>query len=140
MDFLKHFNEVMKKQAEVALATSVDNIPNVRIVNFYYNPEQKGTIYFSSFKDNIKVKEFAQNSRVAFASIPKGEEPCVRVHEATVEESSLTIYDLKDEFINKLPEYGDIIEHAGSQLILFEIHFNEARVTVDFNNSGIIQI
>ena len=49
-----------------------------------------------------------------------------------VEKSILTIFDLQDEFSKKIPEYSEIIEQAGSQLDLFEIHFSEATVILDF--------
>ena len=35
------FFRIMEQQTEIALATSADNVPNVRIVNFYFDP-QKG--------------------------------------------------------------------------------------------------
>jgi len=44
-------------------STSVDNIPNVRVVNFYYNPQNKGVVYFSSFRGHPKTLEFTQNKR-----------------------------------------------------------------------------
>lgn len=48
MNFSQEFNRIMLSQKELALATSVDNIPNVRIVNFYYNISKKGVVYFSN--------------------------------------------------------------------------------------------
>lgn len=51
MDYRKEFDRMMQSQAEIALATSVDGQPNVRIVNFYYDAAQK-TLYFASFADN----------------------------------------------------------------------------------------
>ncbi|WP_419749396.1 hypothetical protein [Terrisporobacter petrolearius] len=42
----------------------------VRIINFYYNIEQKGIIYFSTFSDNLKVDEFEKNNIVSFTTIP----------------------------------------------------------------------
>ena len=31
------FFRIMEQQTEIALATSADNVPNVRIVNFYFD-------------------------------------------------------------------------------------------------------
>ncbi len=69
MNFLQEFNRIMLSQKELALATSVDNIPNVRIVNFYYNISKKGVVYFSTFSGNPKIEEFAKNNIVAFTTI-----------------------------------------------------------------------
>ena len=59
----------MAEQTEIALATSVDNIPNVRIVNFYFDPAEN-ILYFSSFEGNDKIKEMNSNPYVAFTTIP----------------------------------------------------------------------
>ena len=48
------FFRIMEQHTEIALATSTDNVPNVRIVNFYFDPQNK-ILYFSTFKGNDKV-------------------------------------------------------------------------------------
>ena len=85
MDYLQEFNKIMTAQKEIALATSTSKNPNVRVVNFYYNPEQKGILYFSTFKGNNKTKEFTENNSVAFTTIPETGNGHVRVKGATVE-------------------------------------------------------
>lgn len=56
MDTLKEFQKMMAEQTDIALATvGADGIPNVRIVNYYFNPENN-VIYFATFKNNDKVK------------------------------------------------------------------------------------
>jgi uncharacterized pyridoxamine 5'-phosphate oxidase family protein len=138
MDFLQELNRIMEETGKIALATSVDNIPNVRIVNFYYNPKNKGVVYLSSFKGKSKIVEFSQNNVVAFTTIPVSDQSSehVRVRNATVKKSDLTIYDLKDGFIRKLPNYEMLIAKAGDMLELYEIHFKEANVTLDINQAG----
>ena len=64
----------MAEQTEMALATSVNNVPNVRIVNFYFDPCEN-ILYFSSFKDNDKVKEIEENPSIAFTTIPQHWKP-----------------------------------------------------------------
>lgn len=141
MNYLKEFDRIMSDQAEIALATCVNNIPNVRIVNFYCNPEKKGVLYFSSFKDNQKTVEFSKNKNVAFSSVPgKEQNEHVRVVNAVVNKSNLTIFDLKKEFVGKVPDYEFIIDQAGQHLILYELVFNEATVTIDMNNTSKIQL
>ncbi|MEG2656927.1 MAG: pyridoxamine 5'-phosphate oxidase family protein [Clostridium sp.] len=140
MDFFKEFNRIMLHQKELALATSVDNIPNVRIVNFYYNISKKGVIYFSTFSDNLKVEEFAKNNILAFTTIPASETEHIRVNKANIQKSDLTIFDLRDEFIKKIPDYETTIIEAGEYLSLYEIHFNMATVTLDYTHSETITL
>ncbi|MEW9094693.1 MAG: pyridoxamine 5'-phosphate oxidase family protein [Clostridiaceae bacterium] len=140
MDFLREFNRIMVEQSEIALATCVDHIPNVRIVNFYYDTKKKGIVYFSTFKDNSKVEEFSKNNVVAFTTVPSKGNEHVRVTEAIIQKSDLTIYDFKDGFVKKIPDYEMTIEQAGSQLTLYEIHFKEATVTIDFSKCGNITL
>ena len=138
MDFEKEFNEIMTGQTEIALATCADGHPNVRIVNFCCGEPLKGVIYFSSFQDNSKIKEFQINPEVAFTSIPKEGNSHVRVRNGKVQKSSRTIYDLKDAFIKKIPDYAMTIEEFGEALVLFELHFREADVVGDLGNIGSI--
>ena len=72
MNTKTEFLRIMAEQKEMALATSVNNIPNVRIVNFYFDPSEN-ILYFSSFKDNDKVKEIEENPSIAFTTIPHTE-------------------------------------------------------------------
>jgi len=132
MNYLKELEKIMLEQNEIALATSVGDVPNVRIVNFYFDEKKKGILYFSSFRDNQKIKEFTENSIVAFTTIPKDSTKHIRVQKAKVAKSKLTIFDLQEEFSKKIPEYSEIIQQAGSQLDLFEVHFSEATVILDF--------
>ena len=136
MEFLADFNRIMESQSEIALASSVDNQPNVRIVNFVYHPDNKGVVYFATFRGNPKTKELALNPQAALTTIPVGTEEHVRVQQAKVRVSDLTIYDLQDAFVAKVPDYASIIEQAGNELDLYEIHFNQATVTLDYIRSG----
>lgn len=136
MDFLKEFNKIMENTNNIALATAVDNIPNVRMVNFYYNPQNKGVLYFASFQGNTKALEFAQNNTVAFTTISIETSEHVRATNATVQKSNLTIYDLKDAFVTKLPDYKMTIENFGDKLDVYEVHFKEASVILGFNQNG----
>lgn len=136
---LDEFKRIMSEQTEIALATSVKDFPNVRIVNFHYDPEEK-KLFLSSFKDNNKVKEFEENSKVSFTTIPKTNEEHVRVYKAIISGSDKTIFDLKDYFIKKVPSYAEIVKVAGNNLQIFEISFDEAQVTLDYKRSGIVKI
>ena len=103
----------MAEQTEIALATSVDNIPNVRIVNFYFDPAEN-ILYFSSFEGNDKIKEMNSNPYVAFTTIPHSGNEHVKAK-------------------GMAKKSKDTIEYAGESLILFEVRFDTAIVTKDLN-------
>ena len=131
MNIKTEFLKIMAEQTEIALATSVDNIPNVRIVNFYFEPAEN-ILYFSSFEGNDKIKEMNSNSYVAFTTIPHSGNEHVKA-KGMAKKSSKTIFDVAEQFIAKIPGYKDTIEYAGESLILFEVRFDTAIVTKDLN-------
>ena len=131
MNIKTEFLKIMAEQTEIALATSVDNIPNVRIVNFYFEPAEN-ILYFSSFEGNEKIKEMNSNPYVAFTTIPHSGNEHVKA-KGMVKKSSKTIFDVAEQFIAKIPGYKDTIEYAGESLILFEVRFDTAIVTKDLN-------
>ena len=131
MNIKTEFLKIMAEQTEIALATSVDNIPNVRIVNFYFEPAEN-ILYFSSFEGNDKIKEMNSNPYVAFTTIPHSGNEHVKA-KGMVKKSSKTIFDVAEQFIAKIPAYKDTIEYVGESLILFEVRFDTAIVTKDLN-------
>ena len=131
MNVKTEFLKIMAEQTEIALATSVDNIPNVRIVNFYFEPAEN-ILYFSSFKENDKIKEINSNPYVAFTTVPHSGNEHVKA-KGMAKKSSKTIFDVAEQFIAKIPGYKDTIEYGGESLILFEVRFDTAIVTKDLN-------
>jgi uncharacterized pyridoxamine 5'-phosphate oxidase family protein len=117
----------MEKTNLIALASAVDNIPNVRIVNFVFSASEK-VLYFASTKGDPKEAEFSKNSNVAFTTIPARGLPHVRVHRAAVAKSNKTVFDVADIFIAKMPWYKENIEENGSSMDLYEVSFAEATV------------
>ena len=95
------FQALLAEQTEMALATSVKDIPNVRIVNFYYDEEAK-KLFFISFKNSHKIQELAANNRIALTTIPKGDGRYIRI-QGRVKESQLSIEDIRSVFIQKYP-------------------------------------
>ena len=132
MNTKAEFLKIMSEQTEIALATSVNNVSNVRIVNFYFDPEENA-LYFSSFKENDKIKEIKANSHVAFTTIPHSGNEHVKA-KGIVQKSSKTIFDVAEQFIAKVPNYKNTIEYAGKSLVLFEIKFDTAVVTKDLSS------
>ena len=138
MNIKTEFLKIMAEQTEIALATSVDNIPNVRIVNFYFEPAEN-ILYFSSFEGNDKIKEMNSNPYVAFTTIPHSGNEHVKA-KGMVKKSSKTIFDVAEQFIAKIPAYKDTIEYAGESLILFEVRFDTAIVTKDLNTIKTLEL
>ena len=139
MDYRKEFERMMEAQTEIALGTSVDGLPNVRIVNFYYDADKK-SLYFSSFADNQKVAELEQNPPVAFTTITRNGEEHVRVKNGIAHKSVVAVEEIKDKFLAKLPEYIMSIPDVLPALVLFEITFGNADVVLDFEHMDTIAI
>ena len=129
MNTKTEFLRIMAEQTEMALATSVNNVPNVRIVNFYFDPSDN-ILYFSSFKDNNKVKEIEENPSIAFTTIPHTGNQHVKA-KGLAKRSSKTVVDMAEHFIAKVPDYKKTIDYAGESMILFEVRFDSAIVTKD---------
>ena len=138
MNIKTEFLKIMAEQTEIALATSVDNIPNVRIVNFYFEPAEN-ILYFSSFEGNDKIKEMNSNPYVAFTTIPHSGNEHVKA-KGMAKKSSKTIFDVAEQFIAKNPGYKDTIEYGGESLILFEVKFETVIVTKDLNTIKTLEL
>ncbi len=138
MNMKNEFLNLMQLHTEIALATSVENIPNVRIVNFVYN-EERQVLYFSSFEKNEKVKEFVHNNKVAFTTVPHSGNAHVR-GKGIVQKSERTIYDVADAFGSKIKDYDKTIEMMGKLMVLYEIHFKKALIILDFDKKGIVEV
>ncbi len=128
--------KLMQEHTEIALATSVGGQPHVRIVNFFYDPDVK-VIFFTTFSDNAKVQEFRVNDRVAFTTFPREGNAHVR-GVGRIQESARPLGDVAYGFVERIPGYKDTLDQAGEFLKLYEIHFQEVHVTVDFENSGVV--
>ena len=139
MNLRDEFERIMREQREIALATTTDGLPHVRIVNFYYAPEER-RIYFATFKDNEKVVELAANSNIAFTTVPHNDTTeHVRASGHAVK-SAHTVYDLAALFAAKIPRYQETIDAVGDELILYEIAFDMAVVTVDMEHRAQITL
>ena len=133
MNTIKEFKRIMDTHTEIALATvGTDGTPNVRIVNYYFNPENN-VLYFATFKDNEKVKEIKQNRNVAFTTIPQKGNEHIKARGIALR-SEKTVFDLADCFCDKIPGYKNTIDFAGDSLILYEIHFKTATVTLNLSD------
>ncbi len=136
MDTQQTLNTIFQESKTIALATSVENFPNVRIVNFVYDPGNPGVLYFASDRENAKVAEFGKNDRVAFTTVPAAGIAHVRSQNATVRKSAFSIEEMQSLFIAKIPGYDETIAAIGETLDVFEIRINEATVISGFEEPG----
>lgn len=132
MNAKEEFYRILAEQTEMALATSVDNIPDVRIVNFYFDPAEN-MLYFATFKDNNKVKEMQANAHVAFTTIPRSGNAHVKA-QGIARPSGKSIDEIADEFVAKIPAYENTLRAADGNLLLYEISFSMATVTKDLSD------
>ena len=131
MEAKKEFLRMINECEEIALATSIHDFPNVRIVNYYYN-EKNNVMYFATYTGREKISEFWKNNNVSFTTIPmnRGKREHIRAR-GHVRESKKSILDLREEFSNKMADFAEIIDKYSNDLKVYEIKFSEVTVTLD---------
>lgn len=117
--------EVLKGTSLIALATSVGDEPNVRIMDIYFD-EKRNVVIFPTSSLSRKVKEFEANDTVAFTTIPQGPGAVVRVQNATVSKSDWSIDEIKDSLIEKRPGFEMLLKGFGENVFVYEIFFTKA--------------
>jgi len=139
MSDISNYLEILGKTNEIALATAVNNIPNVRIVNFCFNADRPDILYFASDITNNKIQEFEQNNVIAFTTVPAdGGISHVRSARAAVEKSGRTMDEMAQLFISTIPGYDEAISAIGDALTVFEIHVKEAVVITGFEEPSFV--
>ncbi len=131
------FEKVMQNDESIALATAVDNSPSVRVVSFIWDNDK---LYFTSFQGSPKNAQIEANSKVSFITIASNSMNAVRVTEAECKLSNLTVQDKRDVFVAKFPQMGKAFDMAIDQMLLFEVTFKKAKVTLAFRNIEEIEL
>ena len=131
MEAKKEFLRMINEYEEIALATSIHDFPNVRIVNYYYD-EKNNVMYFATYTGREKISEFWKNNNISFTTIPmnRGKREHIRAR-GHVRESEKSILDLREEFSNKMADFAEIIDKYSKDLKVYEIRFSEVTVTLD---------
>ena len=131
MEAKKEFLRMINECEEIALATSIHDFPNVRIVNYYYD-EKNNIMYFATYTGREKISEFWKNNNISFTTIPmnRGKREHIRAR-GHVRESKKSILDLREEFSNKMADFAEIIDKYSNDLKVYEIRFSEVTVTLD---------
>ena len=131
MEAKKEFLRMINECEEIALARSIHDFPNVRIVNYYYD-EKNNVMYFATYTGREKISEFWKNNNISFTTIPvnRGKREHIRAR-GHVRESGKSILDLREEFSNKMADFAEIIDKYSKDLKVYEIKFSEVTVTLD---------
>ena len=139
MDITNNFLEIMKKTNNMVIASSdSNNQPNLRTVNFYYSPDEK-ILYFLTLKNSQKTVEFEQNNKVAFTTIPIDGLKHIKA-KGIIRKSQKSVQDLKNKFIEKIPEVKKNIDEGENFMALYEVSFTKATVTLDVKNTTELEI
>lgn len=117
----------------------MDGRPNVRIVNFYFEPEKKRCT-FPALQIIKRWRNWSKNPHVAFTTITDNGEEHVRVKDGMIYKSSGSVVEIKAKFLTKLLEYIMSIPDVIPALILFEITFCNAEGVLDFEHMDTITL
>lgn len=141
MDHKKIVQEVLVQTENMALATSTREQANVRIVTFGYDSAQPNRVYFTSFKENAKVREFAENAKVALLPLTaEGEDmQQVRIF-GKVQPAQRDLAQVIALIGAKNPDVAENIQRGGPMIQAFEVQFEEAYVTLGMNPAVPVQI
>jgi uncharacterized pyridoxamine 5'-phosphate oxidase family protein len=139
MSTIQKYIEILNQTHEIALATSVNARPNVRIVNVCCRTEQPNILYFLSDRTNQKVVEFSENGNVAFTSILHDGIKHIRSNDAVVRKSQYAINEVKDLFLANISGYDETLDAIGETLDVFEIHIKEAVIVTGFEEPVILR-
>ena len=134
----KIFLQIMNDNSDIAIATSIDNIPNIRYESFYYS-EKKNKVYFMTFKNSPKTVDFSKNSNVTFSTVPKNDYNYVKAT-GILKKSEKNPEDLKDAFCSKLPDAKMMIEQGKGFIEVYEISFSTAVISLNRMKTEIINL
>lgn len=141
MSLKEQFEKVMGESVNMALATSAEDKPNVRIVTFAYDPAKAGKVFFTTFKGSQKIKEFAANPHVACMPLPESPEADVQVRIfGTVRKSDISFDEVVNIIARKFPGDAETLKEGGPMIDVYEICFTEAYVAVGMDPAEKIAI
>ncbi|WP_125568674.1 pyridoxamine 5'-phosphate oxidase [Companilactobacillus insicii] len=123
--------EVIKTTNKMALNLSVDNIANVKIVNFVWLQDQPDTLLFSSVKGTAGTAEYDKAQSVAFISIPNSDmigNPYIRSQNVSIQHSNKTMKELLPKYLETVPNYQKVWDLIGPKLQVFELKLDDVYI------------
>lgn len=131
MKDIQKFESIMNESKLIALATSVKDSPNVRLVNFIL---KNNKVYFISDPDDNKFSEFAQNNKVAFSTIPIDMNTHVRVKDAVIKFGITTFDKISEDYFEKYPENKNIPQTIREKMVVCEIELKKVILILGMND------
>lgn len=123
--------DVTRTTNKIALSTSVDNISNVKIVNFIWLEEQPNTLFFSSVVGTPCITEYEKAQSVSFISIPNSDmigNPYIRSQNASIQKSDKTMIELLPKYLETVPNYQKVWDLIGPKLEVFELQLDDVYI------------
>ena len=117
----EEFQATLAAAPFIALASSVDDVPNVRLMDVMYDSDTN-TLLFPTSRKTPKAAEFAQNGTVAFTTMPS-KTGLIRVQNATVEETDISVDEIKDRLIEKRPHFSHLMKMISQDPVVYRIRF-----------------
>ena len=132
MDLRQAFEKTMAEVINMALATSVSDMPNVRLVTFGYDDAHPKCIYFTTFLGNEKIKEFTANPNVTALPVAEGDMQ-VRVH-GRVRAAEIGIDAVAAIILKKAPFFEEMLDNK-AYMAAYQIDFDEALITIGVDDA-----
>lgn len=131
MELKQQFEEIMGSAVNIALATCVNDQPNVRVVTFAYDKNSAGKLFFSTFKGSQKTIEFTQNPNVSCMPLPQTAESDSQVRLfGKVQKSDMSLEQLIRLIAAKYPDGADTLQMGSEMMDIYEVCFTEAFITI----------
>lgn len=141
MTHTEAFTQIMQTTETMALATSVQSMPNVRVVNFAYDNKYPNSVFFTTFKGNQKIKDFSQNENVAILPLPASADAPAQVRIfGKVKKADLPLSEIGQMITAKAPYFAETLSQAGPMLEAYEVVFDKAAITIGMDDAVMIDI
>ncbi|MCL5459503.1 hypothetical protein M3M33_12690 [Loigolactobacillus coryniformis] len=131
--------QVMQGANKIAYATSLVNVPNLRIVNFVWDAATPRVVYFASVQDSSGVQEFLASKQIAFSTIPEAGNAHVATNQAVGRISARNLAQMQAQFLAEVPDFDQVLALIGPKLALYEIQMTSAEVDLGLGN-GVQQL
>lgn len=135
------FDQIMQNTVNMALATSTDDRPNLRVVTFGWDAANPKTVYFTTFKGNQKTREFAQNPHVALLPLPEDADAPAQVRIfGKVRPAGKSLEEIAPWILAKMPSFSETMKAAGPMLEVYEVNYDEVQVTIGMADAQTIKL
>lgn len=140
IDYKEKFAEILKECRFMALATSDNDVPDVRLMDCLYSEKYPDRIFIVTDINSYKVKQFEKNSNVAVATISKGDHRFIRAIDAQIGRSEVAQEEIWEDIKDKMFWLETVPEEKKKDFVLYEIAIRKAVVQYGAANSSVVEI